>query len=194
MGRYGNYPTTINNLKTLSITELTKWEYLTNNNKSGIINWSINGIKTSSISISAYINEANKYIELNYNWNNQSIVYKVCIVEVASNLGKGTIKYFICPSTNKQCRKLYLYNGYFLHRTAFSGLYYEKQIESKKNRNLLKVFEKVFLPDSITETLYKKYFKTHYKGKPTKKYLKLISKIDLANSYPSETFENLLMM
>jgi hypothetical protein len=194
MGRYGYYPTTINDLKTLSITKLNKWNYLTNGYKTGTIDWSTNGIKTSSISISVCINDANKYIELNYNWNNEKITYKVFIVEVGSNLGKGTIKYFVCPRTNKQCRKLYLNNGYFLHRTAFSGLYYENQIESKKNRDLIKVFEKVFLPDSVLEARYKKYFKTHYKGKPTKKYLKLQPKIDLANSFPAGTLENLMLL
>ena len=42
---------------------------------------------------------------------------------------------------------------------------------------LFKIFEKVYLSDEVYSERYKKYFKTHYNGKPTKRYLKLENKI-----------------
>ena len=71
---------------------------------------------------------------------------------------------------------------------------YAKQIESKKFRNLSKVFGAYFIRDEVYSELYKKYFKTHYNGKPTKRYLKLKNQIDIAESFPPNMEEILLMM
>jgi hypothetical protein len=71
---------------------------------------------------------------------------------------------------------------------------YQKQLESKKNRELLKILDASFVPDEVYDERYKPYFKTHYNGKPTKRYLKLQTRIDIAESYPPDTFERLAMM
>ena len=194
MGRYGNYSKLIEDCKTISISKLKEWNYLTNGTKSGVINWSRNGENTGSINIECIISENAKFIILSYNSNGKDIKYKVEIESISSNLGKGEILYFVCPETNKYCRTLYLNNGYFLHRTAFNDLIYSKQVESKKNRDLLKLFDLAFVSDEVYKERYKKYFKTHYKGKPTKKYLKLQSKIENANRFPPDTIQNLLTM
>ena len=194
MGRYGNYPTTVEDCKTISISKLKEWNYLTIGGRSGVINWSRNGQETGRISIEVVFNQYVKYIMLDYQTNGKPIRYKVNIESIKSNLGKGEILYFVCPETNKLCRKLYLNSGYFLHRTAFKDLIYSKQVESKKNRDLLKLFETAFVSDEVYEKRYKKYFKTHYKGKPTKKYLKLQNKIDTANKFPSNYLEQMLLM
>ena len=85
--------------------------------------------------------------------------------------------FFICPHTGKRCRKLYLANTYFYHRTAFRGCMYEKQTQSKKNRNMIKIYKSYFDLDKLEEQLYKKHFKKMYAGKPTKKYLQIIKDI-----------------
>lgn len=194
MGRYGNYPTTVEDCKTISITKLNEWNYLSYGNRSGTITWSTNGIENSSIGIVSCINESEKYIKLNYKTSTESISYKVKIIKKISNLGKGYVNYFLCPHTKKLCRKLYFKDGYFLHRTAFNNLMYQSQIESKKSRFLFSIFNKATLPDEVYESRYKKYFKTHYKGKPTKRYLKLEKKIKLAEGYPNDIVEQLLVM
>ena len=66
-------------------------------------------------------------------------------------------------------------------------MYYDKQIESKKSRYLVSIFDKVFIKDEVYDELDKKYFKSHYNGKPTKRYLRLKNKIDLVAKY-IETF------
>lgn len=194
MGRYGNYPKTIEDCLTISIKKLNEWNYLTNGIKSGTISWSTNGVAHSKIDIKVIFTDLENCIILDYKCNGEPINYKVRIESLASNLGKGTVKYFVCPRTGKYCRKLYLHNSYFLHREAFKGMFYQKQLESKKSRNLFRVFDKIMLSDEVYEERYKKYFKTHYKGLPTKKYLKLENKIRVAESYPKNALESLMLM
>jgi hypothetical protein len=194
MGRYGNYPTTIEDCKTISISKLKEWNYLTYGKKSGVISWSTNNVVHSRISIEVTFTDEQKFIVLDYKTNDENIRYKVKIECLPSNLGKGEVYYFRCPNTHKLCRKLYFLSGYFLHRTAFRNLMYQKQLESKKNRKLFKIFDASFVPDEVYDERYKPYFKTHYKGKPTKRYLRLQTRIDIAKTFPPDTFERLALM
>jgi hypothetical protein len=194
MGRYGNYPKTVDDCKTVSISKLKEWNYLTYGKRNGTISWSRNNVVHSSISIEVTFTDEQKFIILDYKTNNESIRYKVKLISKASNLGKGEVYYFLCPKTGKLCRKLYFESSYFLHRTAFKHLMYEKQLASKKNRELLKIFDATFVPDEVYEQRYKKYFKTHYKGKPTKRLIKLENRIDSANRLPPDTLERLMLM
>ncbi len=195
MGRYANYPKTVEDCLTISISKLKEWGYLhTLGKMSYTLSWSRNGQKHSSIGIEINNNSFDKSVVLDYKSNGEPKKYKVKIVSKPSNLGKGVIFYFVCPSTGKYCRKLYLHGGYFLHREAFNGLMYSKQLESKKNRDLCKLFDACCLSDDIYEERYKKHFKTHYNGKETKRFRRLNNKIKIADSFPSGTIERLLMM
>ena len=195
MGRYGNYPTTVEDCLYISIKKLKVWNYLTYNGiKSGTINWSRNGIPHSKIDIKVTKNDFCTFMILDYKANGTPINYKIEIIKKPSNLGKGEMYFFLCPSTGKLCRKLLLRNGYFLHREAFNGLMYSKQLESKKNRDMFKLFDACYLSDEVYEERYKKYFKTHYNGKETKRFKRLNSKINIADSFASGTIESLLMM
>lgn len=184
----------VENCSTISITKLKEWGYLNNGIKEGVISWSISGEVHSRIGIKSTILEHVKYITLAYTQNGKSINYNIRLISIPSNLGKGEIYYFLCPTTGKRCRKLYRNSKYFLHREAFRQLYYEKQIESKKNRYLTSIFDKAFLKDEVYNEQFKKHFKTHYNGKITKRYKKILDKIKLSESYPAGTFERLLMM
>lgn len=184
----------VENCNTVSITKLKEWGYLNNGIKSGVIKWSISGEVHSRIGIKSTILEHVQYITLAYTQNGESINYNVRLISIPSNLGKGEIYYFLCPSTGKRCRKLYCNSKYFLHREAFRYFYYDKQIESKKSRDLHSVFDRVFLKDEVYNEIYSKHFKTHYNGKITKRYKKILDKIKLAESYPPGAFERLLLM
>ena len=65
------------------------------------------------------------------------------------------IWYFICPETNKLCRKIYSINGFFLHREAFKGCMYESQTQSKGNKQLEKVIGAAFTMDQLYNQLYR---------------------------------------
>ena len=182
MPKLTTFPTLYDDCKTISISELGRWEYLTPNRyKSGVISWSRNGNKTGSISIAVNTHTSTPYLELDYSCNGTPINYRVQLVSIPSNLGKGVVWYFICPRTGKRCRKLYCADTYFYHRSAFQGCYYEKQTYSYKNRKLGQQFEKLFGIDKIYEEIYSKHFKKHYNSKPTKRYLKLLKQVEAYN-------------
>ncbi len=190
MGRLSNYPDEIEGLKCISISDLRKLGYLEPNvflNKS--IYWTNqNGDRTSSIAVIIDTTETKGSITFDYTYNqSQKINYTVQLITRPANLGNGLLWFFVCPSTFKVCRKLHLNSGYFLHRTAFKDVYYEKQLQSKKWRSWEKVFGS-YLDDKLYEQLYKKHFKKFYNGKPTKKYVQLMKKI---NSRKVINFENI---
>ena len=188
------FPTLFDEVKTVSISFLTKHNYLKPNQwRSGTINWSSNGNNTGSISIQVNTQSEKPYIELDYKCNEAPIKYSVQLVSALSNLGKGFIWYFVCPRTGKRCRKLYLADTYFYHRSAFRGCMYEKQTQSKKSRYLDKTLGVYFRSEQLFEQLYKKHFKKQYAGKPTKKYLKLTQQIQRAESIPHHEIERVLI-
>ena len=119
--------------------------------------------------------------------------YKVQLISVPSNLGKGVIWYFVCPSKGKLCRKLYLADTYFYHREAFNDCLYEKQTQSKKSRYLDKMLGAYFKTVQLFEQLYKKNFKKQYAGKPTKKYLKLTQQIQKAERITYHEIEQAML-
>lgn len=96
---------------------------------------------------------------------------------VRSIIGNGLIWYFVCPKTGNRCRKLYLVDGYFYHRGAFSGCFYEKQTYSRNTRSLCKQYESYFGVEQSYEKIYSKHFKKQYNGVPTKLYAKLLANI-----------------
>jgi hypothetical protein len=165
----------INNCHTITTTLLIKHGYLKQGiEKHGTIKWSVNGKDTISISIESHtINSP--YILLKYKYGEEFIKYKIRIEYVSSNLGVGEVVYLICPHTNKRCRKLYRNGKYFLHRESFITPLYQSQLEAKYLRDIVPYnkYEKVL------QELRKPYFKRWYKGKPTKRYLRINNLINL---------------
>lgn len=190
MPKPSTYPTLFDECLQVSISFLTRHGYLKPNQwQSGTIAWSRNGNKTASIAIRVSTQSDSPYLELDYKNNGTPINYRVQLASAPSNLGKGFVWYFICPRTGKRCRKLYLADTYFYHRSAFMGCMYEKQTQSKRSRRLHKLLGACFRTDELFEQLNKKHFKKQYAGKPTKKYLKLIRQIEHAEGIPAHEIE-----
>jgi hypothetical protein len=188
------FPTLYNEALQISISKLKGWGYLDPEQfKSGTLNWSRNGNPTGSISIQVNTHSEQPYIELDYKYRDEPRNYKVRLVSMPSNLGKGLIWYFLCPQTKKRCRKLYSIGGYFLHREAFNGCMYETQTQSKKYRQLDKTLGAYIKSDNLYSELYKKNFKKTYAGKPTKKYLRIMEQIQKAESIPYHEIERAML-
>jgi len=184
------FPTLFDAVKTVSISFLAKHRYLKPNQlQSGTITWSNNGNKTGSISIQVNTQSEHPYIELDYICNEALIKYRVQLVSALSNLGKGLVWYFVCPRTGKRCRKLYLADTYFYHRSAFTGCMYEKQTQSKYARMLDKKFGIVFKTDELYNQLHKKHFKRYYAGKPTKRFLQITKQLQQADNFSLRELE-----
>jgi hypothetical protein len=188
------FPTLYNEALQIHISKLKGWGYLDPKQiKSGTLNWSRNGNPTGSISIQVNTHSEQPYIELDYKYRDEPRNYKVRLVSMPSNLGKGLIWYFLCPQTKKRCRKLYSIGGYFLHREAFNGCMYETQTQSKKYRQLDKTLGAYIKSDNLYSELYKKNFKKTYAGKPTKKYLRIMEQIQKAESIPYHEIERAML-
>lgn len=173
--RYSNCPTLIDELRSFTVSDLKKLGYLKKGTcSSGTVNWKnrFNEV-TSSMSITVNYTEHEKYLELNYKCDNQTINYKINLITAPSNLGKGYVVYFLCPFTNKRCVKLHLINSKFMHRSALINPLYSVQVESKKGRALKKSFSRLLNYDKCYDELYAKGFTKYYNGKPTKRYLKI---------------------
>ena len=195
MSRYSTYPYLFDEEKFISTTNLLKWGYLREHSlRSGTITWSINGNETSSIGINVKINEYQAYLMVNYKCNETDYNYKILLDSIPSNLGNGKIWFFICPFTFKRCRKLHLINERFMHRSNLPSGMYSIQTESKNWRLMSRVYGSSFKLDGYYEEIYSKHFKTHYKGKPTKRYVKLMKQISLAERISHEDIENLLII
>jgi len=176
-------PILYNDALQISITKLKELGYLKKLQiKSGILNWSRNGSPAGSITISLNTIAVQPYIELDYNFRNEPRNYKIKLVTTPSNLNKGEIYYFLCPITNKRSRKLYSIGGYFLHREAFKGCMYESQTMSHSDRQNKFIIENAFGIDFIYEEIHKKHFKKTYSGNYTKRYKKLLAKINNAEN------------
>lgn len=189
------FPTLYDEVLRINISKLKEWNYLNPDQyKSGIITQSSNGEKTASISITVNTYSKQPYIELDYKFNDKPRKHKVSLVSIPSNLGKGKIWYFLCPQTYKRCRKLYSISGYFLHREAFKDCMYDSQTKSKKWRLWDRFYGSYFKLDRLYEELYSKHFKTHYSGKPTKRYLKLMKQINKAECYTDSETEQLFLI
>ena len=61
---------------------------------------------------------------------------------------------------------------------------YETQTRSKQYRQLDKTLGAYYGTDELYKQLYQKHFKKSYAGKPTKRYLRIIGKIQMAESIP----------
>lgn len=196
MAKPATFPTLFDECATITIKFLKSHKYLEPDGwKTGTITWSQGEGEskriTGSISIKVNTQAESPYTELNYKTNDKPINYRVHLVSIPSNLGNGLVWYFLCPHTGKRCRKLYLISGYFLHRKAFTGCFYEKQTYSHKNRKQFALWGKLFDTDKVYEQIYSKYFKTDYAGKPTKRYLRLLKQIQAANAMSEAEILNL---
>lgn len=161
-------PTLYDEVKTLDIAGLKDRGYLKPGSwHKGTIRWKRNGEETGSIGIRIHMRQCRGIMELDYLYQGEPVKYTVLLVSLPSNLGKGIIWFFQCPSTGKRCRKLYGAGKYFLHREAFKGCFYTCQTYSKKNRELIKVMKAAF-PEPGPVKRRQRF----YNGKPTKRYLK----------------------
>lgn len=192
MAKFPSYPTLFDECKTINISDFKRWGFLKSNLKlKSEITWSRNGNKTGCISISVNTFVESPFVELNYQCNGTLIDYKIPLITVDSNLGKGVVWFFICPYSGKRCRKLHLVGNYFYHRSAFRNCMYENQTKSHSSRNHFSMADKLFRVADANDKIYSKNFKKYYNGLPTKRYIKAIKSM---NAGAGLSMEELLLM
>lgn len=187
------FPTLFDEVQQLNIKKLKEWNYFEPESiKAGTLTWSVNGQKTGSISIE--VNNFENYIELFYKFRGEPINYKIYFVDIESNLGKGSIRYFQCPKTNKLCRILYSVGAYFYHRTAFKDAMYQTQTFSKKGRYLVSLSDAIHKNQKIRFSINDKHYRKFYAGKMTKRYKRYLLELEKGKQLDKIRIEDLLFM
>lgn len=157
--------TTIEELLTLSVTDLKRLGYLVRGATcTGRVSWNSGGREIASICVQT--NTAGEFpaVRFIYAADGFPVDYSTPLRFAPSNLNRGGYYYFICPVTGRACRKLYLVGGRFVSRFAFRALY-EKQTKSRAERSgLLGYLDTVEAADRVINA---KYRKETYRGKLT---------------------------
>lgn len=174
MGRYSTGVSKTASVCRVEMKDFTRWKIFKYPEYSFSMNWT----DGSSMNVTLYNKSEDSYFIFQYVLTDNSgksydLKYKVFITKVPSNLGRGFIYYFICPSSGRMCRILYRAYGShtFKSREAYKyKLYYPMQTESKKYR----IFDK---RNNAEEKLLKlsegrKRNQEFFKGKRTKYSIK----------------------
>ncbi|GAB3666436.1 hypothetical protein GCM10028791_42270 [Echinicola sediminis] len=174
MVKIATFPPIIDFTPYISISGLKKWGSFELNTRSEGHYQLENG--AGSVYIFLSMGEI-PYVELTYSYRGRSTMDALKLISIPSNLNVGKVWYFQCPITAKRCRKLYSVGDRFGHLSLIDGMY-EKQTYSKKYRDMWATYgwelDIVKLRDQIRQPGFKKY----YRGKPTKKYLRIQKKIN----------------
>lgn len=178
MGRWSKGVSfTVSSMK-LDINYLRKNGYIQENcTIQGTLGYT-NGNKMAFKSI---FSPSERFIELSYTlttYEGKKTVcnYKVDIVQIPSNLGKGYNWYLICPVSGRKAKILYSAYGSpkFMCREEYARrrcrVYYPVQTSSKYEYHNDRYWE---LERSTIPRLRVKRGKKTYRGKPTKRYLRL---------------------
>jgi hypothetical protein len=171
VAKYPTFPVCFDATTQLSISYLQSAGLLRPDAKAtGPVSWSRGGEPSGSITVEANLPE--RYIELRYICRDIPINYRVRLESVKKHFG-GHEWYFVCPFAEKRCKKLYLIEGYFRSRYACPEAMYSSQTYSKSVRTMLAEY---FAMDEVEQFLSKPYARTHYKGKITKRYARLLER------------------
>lgn len=190
-GRGNSSAITTNEAVRLNVTSLVKNRLFVDGiSIDSNISWS-NG---ANINLVTSCQNHEKQVKLKYSYNGSLKEYVVKIEEIPSNLGKGSIKYFICPETGKKCKTLYCCysSDTFKSMAAYKDrIYYFIQTISKEYRTASR-YNKV---DKQTNRLIDTLRHKQYKGKPTKRYNylnKLMEKRRALDEKKQEEFDRYL--
>ncbi len=170
MGRYSTGAISTSSAQRLELSYLLRHGSI---KKGQFIHGSLNWTNGNNISFISELTEKNQYIRLiythtsNYSGEVNKMDYKIQLVSIPSNLGKGKIYYFRCPVSGRRSRILYMCYGslYFKSRLAYrKRIFYPSQISSKLNFHNDRYWE----IERLLEKLNKEANKSSYKGKPTR--------------------------
>ncbi|MEZ4941150.1 MAG: hypothetical protein R3D58_09790 [Saprospiraceae bacterium] len=181
MAKTPTFPLILDRCYTVSIGDMKRWGSLVPGQyKSGSVYWERAGSREASVGYFAFISRepGQAYIQFNYTCDGEQIQWRVPLLSVPSNLGKGLVWFFRCPVTGKRCKKLHFIDRRFMHRSAVRGAMYKRQTESKKYRKLNRFFDAYEIGADVLAEMEKPYFKEEYQGKPTRRCLRLIRKAE----------------
>ncbi len=174
----GLFPaSTVSGSCTIDMRFMLKYKYIVRVAETkGLLEWT----KGQKIGFRCKMTKQEKFLQLYYSITDSKgertdYDYKIYIDEVESNLGKGTILYFLCPESGKRSKKLISAYGEpkFINREYYEikyglRIYYGCQQTSKNDYHNTRYFDLKRKVDRLETELNAKHRNTHYRGKPTK--------------------------
>lgn len=185
MPKHPTYPLILDRCYTVSIGNFRRWGALSPGRyQSGSIHWGEEGERQASVGYCAFIDLApgKAYIQFNYNYDGEPMQWRVPLLSMPANIGKGLVWFFRCPITGQRCKKLHLVDGRFMHRSAVRGAMYKRQAESKKWRLVSRLFDLYDVQAGVWDEIHKPHFKAEYRGKETRRCVRLMRKLRRAES------------
>ena len=162
----------------LNISDFSQWGYLNSDNpKSGTIKFLFDNVVGFELKVVTNHLKHSHSVVIEFLLDDLVCTQVLCITYLHSNLGKGSVPYFLCPKTNKLCRKLYLYNSNFTSRESIPNSMYSSQIVLKSIRDLDKTLKRITIIEDYKKLADTKYFKPVYKDKPTKAVIRFQNKL-----------------
>lgn len=179
MARTTSFPKLFDDAFKIDLSVLKKRGFLRPNQvNTGVVEWWLLGRRRGAVTVEVTTVSDEWSLEIKYRQNDFLLSEQVELASFPSNLGRGVVWYFICPTTKNKCRTLYSFDGSpFQHREAFEGCFYQSQVRGKESE-LCNEMRRYSGLSKAFEELESKYFKRSYAGFPTKRYLKLLERID----------------
>lgn len=164
-GRKPTFPTEIYDLQNISIAKFSNAGYLKPNR---LITGSIN-YKHSELHFMLRMYENEGVLSIDFGNYRQNIP----LISRKSNLGTGLIWFFKCLKTKQVGRKLYFYEGKFIHQKGIPYNYTAQNL-GKNWRFIRQLFRR---EQGLDIPPFKREY---YAGKPTKNYLRFLKAIEKA--------------
>lgn len=183
MPRTPNFPTTCDESKSISLSYLRESGLLRPGYHVTTLSWSRNGVPTGSVSLQVHlVADSETYLRVQYTHNDTTRYdYRIPLEALPSNLpghahrpGRYRMR---CPVSGKPATILYMRGGVFAHRLANPSdrLYYDSQLMPERLRFLVAPTQLDRKLDEAYTARYAKGRKTHYRGRPTRWYVKLLA-------------------
>ena len=189
MAKAPTFPLIIDRCLTVSIADLKRWGCLKPGNyRSGTVYWERGCEREASVGyvVSLSVEFEQAYIQFNYAYDGQPVQYRVPLIPVPANIGKGLVWFFRCPFTGQRCKKLHLIQGRFIHRSAVRSAMYRQQTLTKRGRLVSRYLDLFEFKSSVLEEIEKPYFKETYRGKMTGRCAQWLRKIERAEKRVNE--------
>ena len=184
MPRTPNFPDTTDEVKSISLAYLRESGLLRPGYHVTTLCWNRNGEPTGRITLEAHLlPDCEPHLRLKYTLNDTTpLDYRIALEALPSNLpghehrpGRYLMR---CPVSGRTATVLYLHGsrGYFAHRLAYPNqrLYYDSQLLPARLRPLIGPLAQDRKLDEAYKSRYTKGRKTHYRGKPTRWYVRLL--------------------
>lgn len=124
------------------------------------------------------------HFELSYQYMDINHSYIVEIEKLASNIRRGEVFFFKCPHCNRRCRKLFLFQGYFICRYSIHNSFYESQVCSKQSRETNKLINSIKNYNNAISDLGNENYRYTYNGITTKRHVNNLTKINSLRHFP----------